>query len=139
MKTIRKIFDFCASHTLFRPDWDEAKNRAVFGKCSNPNGHGHNYELQVIVSGEIDPETGMIIDASKIDKIVSELVIQEVDHKDLNRDVAWLDGIIPTAENFVDAIWQRIEVPLSDSAFNARLEKLELWETRSICATRERI
>ena len=137
MRTIRKVFDFCASHTLARPEWSREKNFEVFGKCSNPNGHGHNYRLEVIIAGEVDSLTGMIMDASKIAEVVNAKVIEDVDHRDLNRDVPWLEGRIPSAENFVDAIWDRIEPEIKSISPTSFLLKLKLWETRTICATRD--
>ena len=138
MLAIAKLFDFSASHTLAHPEWSAAKNLEVFGKCSNPNGHGHNYILEVVVSGVPIAETGMLIDTSQLSEIVERVAIHDLDHRNLNIDVAWLRGIMPTSENLVDAIWNRLQPAINNAAPNAELEKLVLWETRKIYAIRER-
>ena len=141
MKTLTKIFDFCASHKLWRPEWDLAKNLEVFGKCANPNGHGHNYQLEVSISGEPNPITSMIIDAAKLKRMVDESIIQHLDHKNLNEDVPWLKESIPTVEAIVDAMWNRLDrlVELnSDGAHSIHLQKIQLWETPRIYAVRTR-
>jgi len=135
--TISKIFEFSACHTLARPDWSEEENNARFGKCANPNGHGHNYRLEVTVGGSLHPETGMLIDTKELQKIVDREVISDLDHKNLNQDVNWLEGKLPTTEILVDEIYKRIESPLKAAASNCRLSKVVLWETRKIFATRE--
>lgn len=132
------MFDFSASHTLARSDWSTEKNQQVFGKCSNPNGHGHNYRLEVIVSGKVAADTAMIIDTSKLSQIVEELVLNDLDHRNLNLDVVWLKGVLPSSENLVDAIWNRLEPAVNKISPNAQLQKLILWETRKIYAVRER-
>ena len=138
MICISKTFEFCASHRLAQPEWSDEKNSAVFGKCANPNGHGHNYRLEVTVSGPIQPETQMVMDASVLDSIVQEHVIHDLDHKHLNADVSWLHECIPTVEVILEAIWNRLEEPLQRAGNGARLEKLLLHETSRIFATRTR-
>lgn len=138
MICISKTFEFCASHRLACPEWSNEKNSAVFGKCANPNGHGHNYRLEVTVSGPIQPETQMVMDASVLDAIVQERVIQELDHKHLNADVAWLQGHIPTVEVILECIWNELEEPVKLAGNGAQLEKLVLHETSRIFATRTR-
>jgi 6-pyruvoyltetrahydropterin/6-carboxytetrahydropterin synthase len=137
MVTLTKTFEFAASHRLFRPDWDDEKNRAVFGKCANPNGHGHNYQLEVSVAGEISSETGMVFDAEQLSRIVDELVFNEVDHKNLNRDVEWLAGKITTVEVIAESIWQRLAYALRERNPKARLHRIKLWETSRIYAVIE--
>ena len=137
MKSITKTFEFSASHRLYQPAWSEEENLKQFGKCCNPHGHGHNYKLEVMVSGEINPQTGMILDASVLDKIVSEQVIVDLDHKNLNLQVSWLEGKIPSTENLVDEIWDRLFPNITTKAFNGKLHKLRLWETSRIYAERE--
>ncbi|MFL5798166.1 MAG: 6-carboxytetrahydropterin synthase [Actinomycetota bacterium] len=100
---------FTAGHRLFRPEWSEERNREVFGKCSNPSGHGHNYGLEVSVRSEIDPETGYVIDLGELSRIVHEAVLDDVDHRNLNTEVDWLGGRIPTTEVLADAIWDRLD------------------------------
>lgn len=97
---------FCASHRLFNPTFSDQKNLEIYGKCAYPNGHGHNYELEVTVVGEPDKDTGMIIDLKKLSDIINTEIIDEVDHKHLNFDVDFLQGIIPTAENIAKVFWQ---------------------------------
>ncbi|MDT8367590.1 MAG: 6-carboxytetrahydropterin synthase [Longimicrobiales bacterium] len=117
---------FNAAHRLHRPEWSEARNAEVFGPCANPNWHGHNYELDVTVAGEIDPETGYVMDLGELKKLVTERVIDDVDHRNLNLDVSWLDGINPTTENFVVAIWDRIVGGMPEGV---DLERIVLIET----------
>jgi len=138
MICLTKIFDFSASHRLHRDEWSEAKNLEVFGKCANPNGHGHNYRLHVTVTGTLDPETNMILDASKLSDIVEEFVVHDVDHKNLNIDVTWLQTSIPTCEAIIDAMWNRLEPEIGKVAPNAMLYELRLHETKRIYAVRRR-
>jgi 6-pyruvoyltetrahydropterin/6-carboxytetrahydropterin synthase len=125
VKVTRRVH-FCAAHRLGRADWDEAENARVFGSCSNPNWHGHNYEMDVTVEGEIDPETGFVYDLKALRELVEGRVVAELDHRNLNLDVDWMDGVNPTTENLVVAIWRRLEGELTGKA---RLVRLVLWET----------
>ncbi len=97
---------FCASHRLFNPAWSDEKNARVFGKCNNPNGHGHNYDLEVTVVGNPPADTGMVIDLKELAAIVEREVVELVDHKHLNLDVDFMQGVIPTAENIAIAFWK---------------------------------
>ena len=116
---------FNAAHRLYRPDWDDAKNRAVFGKCSNPYYHGHNYELEVKVVGEVDPETGFLIDLSILKRYIEEEVEDYLDHKNLNLEVPEFKELNPTAEYICYVIWQRLRAKLEE-----RYElTVRLWET----------
>ena len=117
--------DFSAAHRLNNPARDPAWNRDVYDKCDNPGGHGHNYILEVSVEGEIDPETGMVIDLKKLKDIMRERVIYRVDHKNLNSDVDFLRGVIPTAENLARAFWDQLApaIPIG------RLARIVLHET----------
>ena len=117
---------FNAAHRLSREDWSAERNQRVFGACANPNWHGHNYELDVTVEGEIDPETGFVLDLKELKELVEGRVLQDVDHRNLNLDVPWLKGVNPTAENLVVAIWRRLEGALPDGV---KLVRLVLWET----------
>jgi 6-pyruvoyltetrahydropterin/6-carboxytetrahydropterin synthase len=125
VKVTRRVH-FCAAHRLGREDWTEAENLRVFGSCANPNWHGHNYEMDITVEGEIDPETGFVYDLKALREVVEHRVVDEVDHRNLNLDVDWLEGLNPTTENLVVAIWRRLEdaVPAG-----VRLARLVLWET----------
>lgn len=108
-----KVF-FEAAHRLHNSDRDDDWNRAVFGKCNNPHGHGHNYALEVSVFGEVDPGTGYLIDMKDLKRVIADRVVDEVDHRHLNLDVPWLDGINPTAENLARVFFERIEPALPD-------------------------
>lgn len=123
---ITRRVHFSAAHRLHRSEWSEEKNAQVFGDCSNPNWHGHNYEMDVTVSGPVDPHTGFVMDLKVLRDVVEALVVKDVDHRNLNLDVPWMDGIIPSTENFVVAIWNRLRDRMPDGV---RLERLVLWET----------
>lgn len=97
---------FNAGHRIFRPEWSDEKNLEVFGKCSNPNFHGHNYELTVRLTGEVDPETGFLIDLKKLKEIIEEHVLEKYDHKNLNKEVPPFNTIAPTSENICYEIWK---------------------------------
>lgn len=99
---------FNAAHRLYRKDWSDKKNDAVFGKCNNPNFHGHNYELIVSVAGEIDPETGFVMDMKVLKDLIKNEVEDALDHKNLNLEVPEFDAINPTAENIAVFIWKRL-------------------------------
>ena len=96
---------FNAAHRLFNPHWDETKNQDVFGKCSNPNFHGHNYEVIVKVTGEPDPLTGFVLDTKRLSDLIQEYVIEAFDHKNLNLDTPFFSQVNPTAENIVIVIY----------------------------------
>lgn len=99
---------FSAAHRLHNPKRDAEWNRAIYGKCDNPRGHGHNYALEVSVRGPIDPETGMVIDLKHLKDLMRARVIDRVDHTNLNEDVDFLRDVIPTAENLARAFWQQL-------------------------------
>ena len=118
---------FSAGHRLYNPDFDDAKNREIFGACSNPGGHGHNYVLEVTVSGDINPETGMIVNLKEMKKIIETEIISKVDHMNLNLDVNFMRGIIPTTENLARKIWE-----ILDRAFgNNLLDRIVVWESEN--------
>lgn len=104
---------FNAAHRLFREEWSNEKNFEVFGKCSNPNWHGHNYEVFITIKGDINPETGFVINLKQLSKIVREKVIEKIDHKNLNLDVDFMKGMITSAENIAIAIWKEIEADVN--------------------------
>ncbi len=117
---------FSASHRLFNPSWSDAKNAAVFGKCNNPNGHGHNSTLEVTVAGDPPSETGMVIDLKTLADIIEAEVIVRVDHKHLNLDVDFLRGVIPTAENMAVAFWKILEPKITGGTlYSIRLHESE--------------
>src|SRR5690606_17890469 len=111
VKVTRRVH-FSAAHRLGREDWSAEENRRVFGDCSNPNWHGHNYELDVTVAGEIDVDTGFVYDLKDLRDAVERCVVADVDHRNLNLDVEWMRGRNPTTENLVVAIWQRLQPEL---------------------------
>ncbi len=112
MVYITRKENFSASHRLHNPSWPDDKNWEIYGKCNNPNGHGHNYDLEVTVAGVPPEETGMVIDLKKLSNIINQEIIDRVDHKHLNHDVDFLKGIIPTAENMAVAFWKILEKAL---------------------------
>ena len=104
---LNKRIEFAAAHRYIKPEWDEAKNRAVFGLCYNPPAHGHNYMLEVTVSGEVDPKTGMVINLFDLKRVLLA-VIEEFDHKNLNLDMPYFKDQIPTSENFARVLWTKL-------------------------------
>lgn len=116
---------FSASHRVYNPTWSDAKNEEIFGQCSNINGHGHNYELEVVVCGEINEETGYVMDLKKLKQIIKDIIISRVDHKNLNTDVPFLKNIIPTSENITKAFWNLLQEKLT----NVKLYKIKLSES----------
>jgi 6-pyruvoyltetrahydropterin/6-carboxytetrahydropterin synthase len=125
VKVTRRLH-FSAAHRLHRDDWTDEQNEAVFGLCSSPNWHGHNYELDVTVEGEIDPGTGFVYDLKKLRDMAEAQVVRDVDHRNLNLDVDWMRDLIPTTENLVVAIWHRLAAGLPAGV---RLARLVLYET----------
>ena len=117
---------FAAAHVLRRDDWPEQRNREVFGACAGE--HGHNYSLEVSVSGPLDEATGMVINLKALDGAIRAAVIEHVDHRHLNRDVQFLEGVIPTAENLAVAFWQQLDGHLEGGA---QLERLRLVESEN--------
>jgi 6-pyruvoyltetrahydropterin/6-carboxytetrahydropterin synthase len=118
---------FSAAHRLHRSDWSEARNREVFGDCANPNWHGHNYDLDVTVEGPVDPETGFVIDLKDLKELVERRVLVDVDHKNLNTEVPWLEGINPSTENVAVAMWGRIadQLPTTVKLVNVLLRETD--------------
>ncbi|MEQ8908026.1 MAG: 6-carboxytetrahydropterin synthase [Vicingaceae bacterium] len=120
---------FSAAHKLAKPDWSDEKNMEVFGKCSNPNWHGHNYELWVTVKGAPEPSTGFVVDLSDLGNLIKENVIQKVDHKNMNIDVDFMQGKMSSTENIAIAIWNQLEKPVA--AMGASLHCVKLQETEN--------
>ena len=123
--TVSRKAHFNAAHRLFNPKWSDKKNNEIFGKCNNPNFHGHNYELIVSVTGTINPETGYVIDMSLLKQFIKEEIENNLDHKNLNLDVDEFKSIIPTAENISIYIYNKIKSRLDS---NLDLEII-LYET----------
>lgn len=103
--TVHRRAHFNAAHRLHNPNWSEDKNKVIFGKCNNPNYHGHNYEIIVQVKGEIDPETGYVMDMKELADLVDEVISDRFDHKNLNLDTVEFKNLNPTAENIVVVCW----------------------------------
>jgi 6-pyruvoyltetrahydropterin/6-carboxytetrahydropterin synthase len=118
---------FCASHRLHNPDWPAEKNTAVYGKCNNPNGHGHNYDIEVTVAGSPPEDTGMVIDLKVLADIIDAEIVDKVDHKHLNHDVNFMHGIIPTAENMAIAFWKILAGRIDEG----RLYSIKLFESEN--------
>ena len=126
IRVIRR-YDFSAAHVLARPDWSDAENRRVYGKCANPAGHGHNYRFEVAIEGELDTRTGHVLPPAQLDALVAERVLRELDGRFLNREVAAFEKRVPTAENIVRHIWDS----LVGGVAPARLVGIRLVETRN--------
>lgn len=120
---------FNAAHRLFLPEWTDEKNLEVFGKCSNPNWHGHNYQLFVTVKGELNPTTGFVINLKQLSKIVKETIIDKVDHKNLNLDVLFMQGKITSAENIAITFWEEL-APIVNQ-LNCELHCIKIVETEN--------
>ncbi len=125
--TVTRRLRFNAAHRVHNPALSDEENRALFGKCNHPNWHGHNYVLEVSVTGPIDPRSGYVMDLGRLKAVVEERVIGQLDHRNLNLDVPFLAGINPTSENIVVACWREI-APL---VAPATLTRLRLWETEN--------
>ena len=123
---VTRRLHFSAAHRLFREDWSVERNAQVFGDCSHENWHGHNYELEVTVAGEVDPQTGFVMDLKALRDLVQERVVVGMDHRNLNLDVPWLQGMLPSTENVGVAIWHRLVDGLPKGV---RLERVLLQET----------
>jgi len=123
--TVSRKAHFNAAHRLYNKDWTDARNTKVFGKCANPNFHGHNYELIISVKGEIHPETGFVMDMKILKQLIREEIEEQFDHKNLNEEVTEFKTLNPTAENISVVIWQKLRNKIS-----AELElTVTLYET----------
>ena len=122
---ITRKHEFCASHRLFNPTFSDEKNESTFGLCNNPNGHGHNYVLEVTLSGEVRDDTGMVFDLKELKKLTHQEIIDKVDHKNLNVDVDFLKDIIPTAENLAIKFWEILEPKVT----KGQLYEIKLYES----------
>jgi len=122
--SLTRRYRFAASHRLYSPKLSEAENRRVYGKCCNPHGHGHNYVVEVTLTGPVDPATGMIANLGELDPFVEREVIDAFDHKNLNEEVAEFQDRVPTTENLLREIYRRLEKFPA-----ARLERVRIEET----------
>jgi 6-pyruvoyltetrahydropterin/6-carboxytetrahydropterin synthase len=128
--TVTRRLHFNAAHRVHNPALSDTENTDLFGKCNNPNWHGHNYTLDVSVRGEISPKTGYVVDLAKLKQIVTREVIDKVDHRNMNVEVDFMRDRIPTTENIVVAIWN----VLAPAVAPATLDRLVLWETENNAA-----
>jgi 6-pyruvoyltetrahydropterin/6-carboxytetrahydropterin synthase len=126
MKVCRRV-SLNAAHRLYRPDWSDEKNLEVFGKCSNPNFHGHNYIIETWLDGPIDPETGYVIDLKILKDILYKEILHRFDHRNLNLDCKEFEGIIPTAENITVIFWNILREKI-DSKYGLTVR---IWETEN--------
>lgn len=110
--TVNRKAYFNAAHRLYNSEWTDARNTSVFGKCANPNYHGHNYELIVSVTGEIHPETGFVMDMKKLKKLIQQEIEEKFDHKNLNEELAEFRTVNPTAENIAVVIWNKLRTKI---------------------------
>ncbi|MGQ0793089.1 MAG: 6-pyruvoyl trahydropterin synthase family protein [Deltaproteobacteria bacterium] len=124
---LTKRVDFAASHRYWNPKWSDDENQRIFGKCTSPWGHGHNYVLEVTLEGEVDPDTGMIINLYNLKPILGD-VLQDFDHKYLNEDNPDFRDLIPTTENIARVLWRELEKRLGGQA-TYRLHRIRLFET----------
>ena len=129
MLTLTRRYTFSSGHRLCRPEWSDARNVEVYGRCANPAGHGHNYRLYVTVTGPLDPATGMLADLPQLDRTVAEEVLSRLDHRFLNHEVAEFRDVVPTSENLCRQIGRWLAPRLSP----ARLVRITLYETDTNC------
>ncbi|HEU4629110.1 MAG TPA: 6-carboxytetrahydropterin synthase [Gemmatimonadaceae bacterium] len=125
--TVTRLLRFNAAHRVHNPELSDEENRALFGKCNNPNWHGHNYTLEVSVRGPIDERTGYVVDLGALKRLVEETVVDQVDHHNMNVDVPFMQGVNPTTENIIVAMWRQLEPHVGAG----RLVRLRLWETEN--------
>ncbi len=126
--TVTRLLRFNAAHRVHNPALSDEENAALFGKCNNPNWHGHNYTLEVSVHGPVDARTGYVMDLGQLKRLVEQTVVDLVDHRNLNVEVPFMRDVIPTTENLVVAMWAQIAPILPEGA---RLQRLKLWETEN--------
>jgi 6-pyruvoyltetrahydropterin/6-carboxytetrahydropterin synthase len=127
---LTKRVEFSASHCYWNPKWNEEVNKSVFGKCTSPYGHGHNYVLEVTIEGNVDTDTGMIINLYDLKPIISE-ILKDFDHKFLNEDNSYFKDLIPTTENISRVLWNLLEKRLRETA-DCRLYRVRLYETQDL-------
>lgn len=122
---------FSAAHRLARKDWSDAKNNEIFGKCANPNWHGHNYILWVTVKGEVSKETGFVTNLSDVSAIIKQYVLDKIDHKNLDEDVDFMKGRLSSTETLAVAIWEQISGPIKN--LGCLLHSVKIQETEKNC------
>jgi len=130
MVYITKQVHFCAAHKLYNPKWSEEKNEEVFGPCANKNWHGHNFDLFVTIKGDLDPDTGFVMNFKDLKQIVKEEVLEAVDHKNLNLDVPFMKDKLTSCENLIVEFWNILNPLINkESKGRASLHALKLYET----------
>lgn len=120
---------FNAAHKLWRPDWSDERNEEVFGKCSNKNWHGHNYELFVTIKGEPNPDTGFVMDLKDLSREIKERVVEQLDHRNINLDVPFMKGKMASTEILAQEIWEQLEACIA--SYGAELHYIKLVETEN--------
>ena len=126
MLTVTRRYRFSAAHVLARSDWSPERNQAVYGKCANAAGHGHNYRLEVSVRGEVDPVSGRLVSVERLDQVVQKRVLDRLDHRWLDREVPEFKATVPTAENIARFVWQQLKGEISPAILHGvRLEETE--------------
>ena len=132
MVYITRREQFSAAHKLYREDWSAEKNNQVFGKCANPNWHGHNYQLWVTVKGEQNKDTSFVVNLTDVSNIVREKVISKLDHKNVNMDVDFMKGKLGTTENLAVEIWKQIEAPINKLGCELHCVKIQETENNYV-------
>ena len=122
--------DFSASHYYHNPKWSPEENARIFGKCSNMNGHGHNYSVEVTVTGEVDPVTGFVVDLKQLKDVLEKEVVTPMDHRHLNKEVPEFATLMPTTENIAVVIWKRLEGKIA----GAKLHRVRVYEAEDLFA-----
>lgn len=130
MVFVTRVEHFNAAHKLWNTSWTDEENKAFFGKCANENFHGHNYELHVTVKGEVNKETGFVMNAQDLSQIIKKHIVDEADHRNLNVDVPFMKGILTSAENFTVRIWEELKEPVE--ALGVQLHCVKIVETPKI-------
>jgi 6-pyruvoyltetrahydropterin/6-carboxytetrahydropterin synthase len=120
---------FNAAHRLFKPEYSDEQNLHVFGKCSNPNWHGHNYTLFVTVKGEVNPETGFLVNLKDLSALIESIILEKLDHRNINIEVDFMAGKLASTENLAIGIWNELKEPISD--MGAELHCIKVYETEN--------
>lgn len=123
---------FNAAHRMFRPEWSDEKNLEIYGKCSNPNWHGHNYTLYITVKGELNPETGYVVNLKTLSILINQHIIEKIDHKNINLEVDFMRGRIPSSENLAIAIWEQLEPAIRALDIDLHCVKIEETENNFV-------
>lgn len=130
MVYLTRVEHFNAAHRLHNKNWSDEQNKEVFGKCANENWHGHNYELHVTIKGDPHPDTGFIFNAKTLGDLIKDVVVEKVDHRNLNMDVDFMKDVFTSAENFAMGIWNELKPHIDKHG--AQLHSVKLWETPRI-------